>query len=273
VRRPSAARPPAGGPPRPRVCLISWNDAEAAERIALLAAAGHPAERRPLGSAADLRAWREDPPAAVVVDLGRLPSQGCEVAVTLRRDRALRAVPLVFAGGAPEKVARVRDVLPDAAYADWPAIGPALDRALAAPPATPVVPASFAAYAGTPLPKKLGIAPGDRVALVGAPDGVEAVLGPLPDGAETHRDPVGSRDLTLWFVRSAAELAAGVDRERERIGRRGLWICWPKKASGVESDLSEGVVRATGLGHRLVDFKICAVDETWSGLRFAVRAG
>jgi hypothetical protein len=97
------------------------------------------------------------------------------------------------------------------------------------------------------------------------------VLGPLPEGAELARDPLASHDLTLWFVRSAAELAADVDRERERIGRRGLWICWPKKASGIASDLSESVVRTTGLAHGLVDYKICAVDATWSGLRFARR--
>lgn len=265
----NAARP-ARRPP-PRVCLVCWNDAEADERLALLAAAGHPAERRPLADAAQLRAWRDDPPAAVVVDLERRPSHGREIALWVRRDKTLRRVPLVIAGGDPAKVARVRELLPDAVYTGWEEIGPALGRALAAPPAEPVVPEAFAAYSGTPLPKKLGIAPGDRVALVAAPEGFEAVLGPLPDGAELGRDPLDSHDLTLWFVRSTAELEAGVDRERERIGRRGLWICWPKKASGIASNLSEPVVRATGLANGLVDYKICAVDATWSGLRFARR--
>lgn len=264
---------PAGEPPPPRVCLVCWNDAEAEERLALLEAAGHPAERRPAAGAAELRAWREDPPAAVVVELGRRPSHGREIGLWVRRDKTLRRVPLVFAGGDPAKVSRVRELLPDAVYTGWEAIGPALDGALAAPPAEPVVPGAFAAYSGTPLPKKLGIAPGDRVALVAAPEGFEAVLGPLPEGAELARDPIESHDLTLWFVRATAELEAGVDRERERIGRRGLWICWPKKASGVESDLSESIVRATGLANGLVDYKICAVDATWSGLRFSRRQG
>lgn len=260
-------------PSPPRVCLVCWNDAEAAERLALLAAAGHPAERRPLADAAELRAWREEPPAAVVIDLARRPSHGREIALWVRRDKTLRRVPLIFVGGDPAKAARVRELLPDAVYTEWETIGPALDGALVAPPAEPVVPGTFAAYSGTPLPKKLGIAPGDRVALVAAPEGFEAVLGPLPEGAELARDPAESHDLTLWFVRSAAQLEAGVDRERERIGRRGLWICWPKKASGIESDLSESVVRTTGLARGLVDYKICAVDTTWSGLRFARRQG
>lgn len=127
-----------------------------------------------------------------------------------------------------------------------------------------------AGYSAAPLAKKLGIAAGTRVALVAAPVGFEALLGPLPEGARLELE-TAEHDLTLWFVRSAAELAAGIGHRRHGLGARGLWLCWRKKSSGLAGDLSESTVRNVGLAAGLVDHKICAVDETWSALWFAVR--
>jgi CheY-like chemotaxis protein len=140
-----------------RVRLVSWKTEEAEERSKLLRSLGHDVD----ASEVTTGAIRELPRAgadAYVIDLSRLPSQGRDVGIILRRAKGSRHVPLVFVGGDPEKVARVQELLPDAVYASWDEIGPALQRALASPPADPVVPDSnLAGYASTPLPKKLGI--------------------------------------------------------------------------------------------------------------------
>jgi CheY-like chemotaxis protein len=254
-----------------RVRLIHWNAAEAEERAAQLRTAGYEVEQAPL-DAAGLRRLREKPPDAVVIDLNRSPSQGRDLAVNMRTYKATRHVPLVFAGGARKKVARIQELLPDAVYTTWDEIDDALERAIAHPPADPVVLDSvFAAYAGTPLPKKLGIREGSVVALVGAPEGFEATLGELPQGAVVRRGMSGQPDVTLWFTTSREELEREIARMGAFAAGGGLWIIWPKKASGVESDLSQTVVREVGLASGLVDFKVCAVDETWSGLRFTQR--
>jgi hypothetical protein len=254
-----------------RVRLIHWKPAEAVEQVAWLRAAGHEVDATPFDGKA-LRAMRDKPPEAILLDLSRAPSQGRDLGLSLRKFPETRHVPLVFAGGSADKVARIRDLLPDAFYAEWAGMAACLDEALAHPPADPVVPDSvFAAYAGTPLPKKLGIKPGSIVALVGGPSGFGGTLGALPEGARVVDGERPEADLTLWFVRDRQELEAGVVEMGRHAAGGGLWIVWPKTASGVQSDLTQAVVRRTGLDAGLVDFKICSVDETWSGLRFSQR--
>lgn len=124
----------------------------------------------------------------------------------------------------------------------------------------------MAGYSGTPLPKKLGIAEGKRVALVGAPDGFDRVVGPASFVAR------GEADVLVVFVRSRAELARAFPAAKKRLDPSGgLWIAWPKKASGIATDLTEDVIREVGLAAGLVDNKVCAIDEIWSGLRLVVR--
>lgn len=131
--------------------------------------------------------------------------------------------------------------------------------------------AAAAGYSGTPLPKKLGIKEGTRVALLGAPPGFERTLGALPDGARLTRSPRAAADLSIWFVRSVAELERGIVKRAARCDTGGLWIAWPKQTSPLASDVRENAVRDAGLAHGIVDFKVCAVDANWSGLRFARR--
>jgi len=126
------------------------------------------------------------------------------------------------------------------------------------------------ASSGTPLAKKLGIREGSTVALVGAPTGF--TISGLPPGATVRHDRRAKTDVTLWFVGSAAELSARGSEIAKRAQANGLWICWPKRSSSVRSDVTESAVRSTGLANGLVDFKIAAINETWSGLRFAVMA-
>ena len=125
-------------------------------------------------------------------------------------------------------------------------------------------------YSGTPLPRKLGIRPGSRVALIRAPDGFE--LSELPPGVEVRRRARGPLDVIVAFVRARSELQRGLAGWRSALDPAGgLWIAWPKQSSGLDSDVREGDVRAAGLAAGLVDNKVCAIDDTWSGLRFVVR--
>jgi hypothetical protein len=253
------------------VLLVHWNEAEAAERAERLRRAGFdPDVLRPEGMPS-LRARDADPPAAVVIDLDRQPSQGRAVAIALRQRKATRSVPLVFVGGDPEKAARVRELLPDAAFAEWNGIGAAIRQAICTAPTQPVVPGTMSGYSGTPLVKKLAIKPNSTVLLVGAPPDFETTLGELPPGTRLSR-AARKAPLVMLFVKSAAELEKGLDPAIRRMDDPGaMWICWPKKASGIQSDIGERLVRARGLDTGLVDYKICAVDSTWSGLLFARR--
>ena len=129
-----------------------------------------------------------------------------------------------------------------------------------------------AGYSGIPLAKKLGIEPGHRVGLIGAPEGFEATLEGLPDGVRLSRRAAGRFDVIVFFTKRAAELEHRFGQLAAKLDKAGgLWVAWPKKASGVATDVVEGKVRRTGLDGGLVDNKICAVDETWSGLRFVYR--
>jgi hypothetical protein len=128
-----------------------------------------------------------------------------------------------------------------------------------------------AGYSGTPLPKKLEIKPGFRVATVGAPADFAATLGDLPAGATLRRGVTGPRDLTICFVTSRRQLEGALARVIPPPGSGSLWIAWPKKASGVRTDLTEDVLREVILPLGLVDRKVCAIDATWSGLLFSWR--
>ena len=130
-----------------------------------------------------------------------------------------------------------------------------------------------AGYSGTPLPRKLGIAPGSRVLLTGAPAGFEeSTLGPLP-GVEVHRRAGRAPyDVVLAFAPDRRALGQRFRPAAARLTTvGGLWVLWPKRSSGVVTDLDENVVRDRGLAAGLVDNKVCSVDATWSALRFVVR--
>jgi hypothetical protein len=125
-------------------------------------------------------------------------------------------------------------------------------------------------YSGTPLIDKLGIKPGARLQFVSKPAEFFALLGDLPPG--TRVVARGTLDFAILFVKSGAELRKRFANLRDRLESNGmLWVAWPKKASGVSTDLTEGVVRAFGLDSGLVDVKVCAIDATWSGLKFVRR--
>jgi len=128
----------------------------------------------------------------------------------------------------------------------------------------------MAGYSGTPLVKKLGIAAGARMVLVNAPQGFAPELGKLPAGVKKAAD--GALDFVLLFAKDSAEMKKHLPALARHLQPAGmLWVAWPKKASGVPTDLSEDLVREAALPMGLVDVKVCAVNQVWSGLKLVVR--
>ena len=135
-------------------------------------------------------------------------------------------------------------------------------------------PKNSSGYSGAPLPKKLGIKPGHRLVLLHAPTGFENSLVGLPDDVKLSRSMRGKAlfDVIVLFCKNDATLQKDFLKAKGRLTEPGgLWIAWPKKASGIVTDIDDGKVRAFGLQSGLVDNKVCAIDQTWSGLRFVVR--
>jgi hypothetical protein len=131
---------------------------------------------------------------------------------------------------------------------------------------------SAAGYSGTPLPKKLGIAEGSRVVLVGAPPEAAALIAPLPPGVVLRSQLRSEADVIVFFARRRRDLEQRFDALVAKLDRDGsLWIAWPKRASGVETDMTENVVRDVALPRGLVDTKVCAISDVWSGLRLVRR--
>jgi len=129
----------------------------------------------------------------------------------------------------------------------------------------------MAGYSGTPLAKKLGIKDGSRVAAIGAPSGFAKSLR-LPAGTTLATSARGRQDVIIFFVKRKADLARRLPAFKRALEPDGgLWIAWPKKTSGMATDLSFDPVQGLGLASGLVDNKVCAIDDTWSGLRFVYR--
>ncbi|MBS1877664.1 MAG: hypothetical protein JSU00_30910 [Acidobacteria bacterium] len=249
--------------------VVHWKPAEADPARRILDEAGYSVDVIAPQGMAGLKRITPDADA-VLIDLSRLPTQGCAVAVQLRRSTATRHIPIIFVGGAPEKVAAVRNQLPDAGYIEWSGVPADLERAIRRAPKNPVAPDPMAGYSGNPLWKKLGIKPGSSVALVAAPPGFERQL-ELPEGARITSS-ASTAERVLVFVRSTKELlqSGGKTLDTAAAGAT-VWIAWPKRTSGVATDVSDSAVRAWGIEHGWVDYKVCAIDSTWSGYALARR--
>ena len=129
----------------------------------------------------------------------------------------------------------------------------------------------MAGYSGTPLSKKLGVQKHFRVCLVAMPSEVEAELKDVLAGCRVTKAGQESCDFAMIFVKTEADLKKNISRLSMRLAPAGmLWVSWPKKASGVSTDLREDDVRRIGLAVGLVDIKVCAVNEVWSGLKFVI---
>lgn len=243
----------------PLIRLISWN-----ERA--LKVPGFRVDATPYKSSRLVGQIRDLAPAAVVIDLDKTPSHGRAVAIVLRSSKSTNQIPIVFAGGAPEKVERLRGELPGSVFTDWNNVERALKQAIRNGPQAPV-PNYMRQFYGSPLPKKLGLK--DEVALINPPDGFEEQLGELEDGVRLKPAMSRQTNLAIWFVRSRAEVDDGLDLMVARLPQgRSIWIAYPKRSSRYASDLTQNDLRAVALAIGLVDYKICSIDADWSAMKF-----
>jgi hypothetical protein len=253
------------------VLLVHWNETEAKQLARALKALGYKPKILFDSEKPNLAEIREHPPELFLIHLSRLPSQGREIAGHFRRAKATRNVPILFVGGDPERVKTARKLIPDAEFAVWDEIRTAIKRAIKHAPRNPAIPSTMASYSASALPKKLGIRDNCSIMLINPPNHFERKLDPLPAYTKIVYDPKGAH-VAILFAMSQAELARDFRPLAKALPEKtALWIAWPKKASGVKTDLDGNIVREFGLDAGWVDYKVCAIDETWSGLCFARR--
>ncbi len=253
----------------PRVRIVHWKAPEAGPLIEACRACGFEVEYDDLKGGELVKAIREKPPDAFVIDLTCLPSHGREVAIYLRRTKYARHIPLIFVDGAPEKVEAIRGHLPDATFTTRRHLGAAVKSACAKRVANPVIPRGvMERYGSRTTAQKLGIKAGATVAAIDPPRDYAAALGELPADAELLEDPDSVQAVTLWFVRDPRVYQAGLRRMQAIAGRTKLWVVWRK---GSANALTQYAIRDAATGAGLVDYKICAVNAQWSAMAFARR--
>jgi hypothetical protein len=253
----------------PRVRIVHWRGSEAAPLIETCRAGGFEVDHEEMGFPDLVRALRASPPDAVVIDLTRRPSHGRDTGLALRRHKTTRHLPLVFVDGEPEKVEAIRELLPDAVYASDKQVCPRLRKALARPVVNPVVPANpMSQYASRTVAQKLGIREGSSVGILNPPRDYVAAIGELPENVELVEEPPEAQSITLWFVQEPRAYEAGLRRARAIAARSKLWVIWRK---GLTNGLNQNTVREGANEVGLVDYKICAVGERWSGMAFSPR--
>ena len=256
-----------------RVRLFHCKPEEAAPVIDMLQRAAFTVDYEVPFTPRLIRSIREAPPSAIIIDLSRLPSHGREIAIALRGHSRSRSIPILFVDGAPAKIDAVRQLLPDAAYCTRERLLPALRKCIQAQPAeNPVVPKQMMErYSGRTTAQKLGIAARARVAVIDAPRDYARVIGPLPEDVEFDEESWHDCAVTLWFVEQPAAYLAALPRMRRVAAVSKLWVAWPKKSARKDSLINENTIRDLALEHGLVDYKVCSLNSTWSGLCLAVR--
>jgi hypothetical protein len=251
--------------------LLSWHD-DVEKKAASLQRPGLQIDAAPLirssgvvGELAHLN------PAALVFDLDKRASHAREIALALRSSKSARHIPILFAGGLPEKMDRIRSENPDASYATWAEAAKALASLLKHPPPVPAI-VSPRDFSSTPLPKKLGIGSNMQVGLIAAPDGFEELLGDLPESTTLVTRITPKTSLAACFIRSLEDLAATLDLLTLRLPKQAsAWIVHPKQTSKHHTDFNQNHVRDAALAAGFVDYKVCSIDANWSALKFAHR--
>ena len=241
----------------PRVLVVHRRPIEAAARASRLCAQGIDAEPYTSAGSKGFGKIRAAPPDAIVIDLTELPSYGRYFGALIRESKSLRHIPLVFIEGDPEKTSKVREMLPDVVIAPWPKLAAAIDRAIRRSPADPLAPVA----PNRSLLSKLGIGEGSGVCLLHAPKDFALAKG------KWKRATIESADVMIAFYPNAAALSRDLPTLAGTL-RKGLrlWIAWPKKSGPAATDLSMPRVREMAQLYGLTDYKVCALDEKWSGM-------
>lgn len=244
-----------------RVLLVHWNEVEAKERAGRLNNAGVDVAGIAWSGGDVMKTLRKCSPVdAIIISLERLPSHGRVVGVFLRETKSTRSLPLIFVECPDtEKVAKVKATLPDAQFTSWKSVAAVVKRA--EPVEAPLVPRLGIASSKL-VRDKLGIKENMHIGKQGAPDEFEELLGDLPEGVTFVER--GKADLWFWFVRSAEELINEIDFMSLRSP---IWICWAKGVDELKQPLIREAAKAAGM----VDYKICSISKTWSGMLFRVK--
>jgi len=255
-----------------RLGLIHWNAKEREEKITGLQSAGHEVLVDLTVSQRFAKQLEEAAPDALLIDLSRLPSQGRDAAVMVRTRKGTRHIPIVFLEGEPEKLAAIRDLLPDAVYTRWDDLKVVLEQ-VGLDGSRDYAPCDsvFAAYSGKSLAQKLGLKDGIKLCVSRPPGGFRQELGPLPPRADYSESVEADAGLYLWFEHDSAELIADLPAIVKLSQHAPCWIAWPKKGVGIATDLSQQTVREKSMAEGLVDYKICSINDHWSALLFAWR--
>lgn len=249
-----------------RVRIVHWKEPRVAPLVEACRACGLEVEYDAVRFSDLAKLIRANPPDALVIDLSCLPSHGRESAIYLRRTKYARYLPLVFVDGEPEKVAKVREQLPDATFSGRNQLCSKIKAALSTKIASPVLPPPMEArFALRSVARKLGIKPNSVAALIDPPRNYAAVLGELPEGVELLENPASTCPVTLWFVEDLLDFKARILQLQKIADRTKLWIIWRKGGKG---ELTSNLIREGGLEAGLVDYKICSVNEHWSGMAF-----
>ena len=249
-----------------RVRVIHWKPEESRPLLDACGEGGFQVEYESDRFPAIARAVRQSPPDAIVIDLSRLPSHGRESAIAFRNARYSRQIPLIFVGGAKEKVEAVRKILPDATFTSLDGVSFAIVAACRAGTRVPVVPTPVMDRYGTrTVAQKLGILEQMTVVVRDAPRDYAAVVGELPVGAVLVEDSDDVHPVTLWFVHDPRDYRAMLPKMCRIAARTKLWVAWRKGSKNFTGNM----VREYAIEVGLVDYKICALGSLWSGMLFA----
>ena len=256
--------PPRGDIQR-TVRLFHQRPGEAEPLLRALRGLGHEVIYTAAPGAPSVRSVIQEGTSAIVIDLSHVPSLGRAIGAWVRGSKGIRHIPLIFVDGDPAKVAAIRKEIPDAVYTSREKLPAALRRAK--PAKDPVIPKqAMETPPDRTNAQKLGIREGASVLAIDPPGDLERIIGAMPGGAAFVES--APADVTLWFAHDPAEFEAALQGRRALAAKSKLWIVWPKgRRHGFNGDF----VRARALKLGLVDYKICSLNEKWSGMLFAVK--
>ena len=243
--------------------LVCWNPELERDRREALMAAGFQVDSKAVPPGKLMTHIRLTQPDCVVIDLDRIPSHGREVGTMLRTTKSTRAIPLVFLGGEPDKTARIRNELPDASFGSWARSAVVIRQAVRSWETPVIVPMQhMQRFGASSLDKKLGLKSGMQVALLGAP----AIFSTLIATEIAAVDRISrNTELVICFIRSREDL----EREMGFLALHPpVWVAFPK---GNAAGFTQYDVRRLASASGMTDNKVCAIDGTWSAIRFARR--
>ncbi|MGB0951795.1 MAG: hypothetical protein ACPG31_01090 [Planctomycetota bacterium] len=255
-----------------KLLVVHWRPAEAEDGIALLQKAGHAVEVYSEEGGTGLGRFKEELLDAVVISLERLPSHGRTMGHWFRTTKATAHVPLVFVGGADDKVEVARAMFADAIFTPWSKVRGSVKDAMR----TPQTAMPNSECSTKEVWQKLEVKAGDRILQLNGPTRLKPILGAsLPTDVKLSRRVGASAkapkqvDLVLLFAERLQDIKHGFPIATAATAeRRPLWICWPKKTSSIQSDVTQAAVMAFARGSGWTDTKICRIDEDWSAHMF-----